>query len=262
MDSDDIEDNDASDMDISGIENRDDSGDSDYYGTAKDKAEAKRKKARASRAERTAKRERAKAEAAHMLLGDKVNAMLKVMRRKEKEEKKVVFFDPEEIKKEVKDIPIEAAIPIFLGLGIIERGEDDEDGDATFTWHGFNHEETKEKLVSILSEEDEDLSKYQDQIKEDPDIKKEDQDQVMEEQQPKAGADMAWIMCKKALRIVLKLPPGQAIATGEVFRLIGGNYDAEDSQAMLEKVDHYSKMSTALRVLQVRQNFETVCLLG
>ena len=198
-----------------------------------------------------------------MVLGDKVNAMLKVMRRKEKEEKKSkIIFDPEEVKKEVKDIPVEAAIPILLGLGIIERAEDDEDGDATFTWHGFNHEETKEKLVSILSEEDEDLSKYyQDQIKEDPDIKKEDQDQVMDEQQPKAGADMAWIMCKKALRIVLKLPPGQAIATGEVFRLIGGIYDAEDSQAMQDKVDHYSKMSTALRVLQVRQNYYTASYL-
>ena len=34
---------------------RDDSGDSDYYGTAKDKAEAKRKKMRAERAERSAR---------------------------------------------------------------------------------------------------------------------------------------------------------------------------------------------------------------
>ena len=43
VDSDDIKDNDARDMDISDIENRDDSGDSDYYGTAKEKAEAMRR---------------------------------------------------------------------------------------------------------------------------------------------------------------------------------------------------------------------------
>ena len=249
VDSDDIEDNDASDMDISGVENRDNSDDSDYYGTAKDKAEAKRKKMRASRAERSARRARIAAEAAHMLLGDKIYSMLKFMRKKEKSNKsdgQSLIFDLSEVKKEVKDISIDAAMPILLGLDIIERAnnEEDEDEDPTFYWCGFKHEGIKERLLSILSEED-------DQGQE------QGQDQGQNQEEPSSSSPLrgkdddekAWILCKKALRVVLKLPAGQAIATAEIFHQIGGDYEAGESQ---EKLDNYSKMSNALRVLQVR----------
>ena len=244
VDSDDIEDNDASDMDISGVENRDNSDDSDYYGTAKDKAEAKRKKMRASRAERSARRARIAADAAHMQLGDKIYSMLKIMKKKQQSNKtgQNLIFDPSEVKKEVKDISIEAAMPILLGLGIIERANDDEgddDEDATFYWIGFKHEGTKEKFVSILSEEDEGHA--------DRGQNEEDNSSAS----PLHGKDdneKAWILCKKALRVVLRLPAGQAIATQEIFSQIGGDYEAGESQ---EKADDYSKMSTALRVLQV-----------
>lgn len=264
VDSDDLEDNDASD--ISGVENRDDSGDSDYYGTAKDKAEAKRSKMRASRAERSARRARIAAEAAHMQLGDKIYSMLKIMRKKQRSNKtgQYLIFDPSEVKKEIKDISIDAAMPILLGLGIIEKkiktakaplkrrrsasveDVEDEDEGPTFYWSGFHYEGTMERLKAILSEEDEDIIAAQGQNQED-----EEDPSSSSPLHGKNDDEKAWILCKKALGVVLRLPAEQAIATQEIFSQIGGDYEANESQ---EKADNYSKMSTALRVLQVRVN--------
>ena len=182
-----------------------------------------------------------------MLLGDKIYSMLKFMRKKEKSKKsdgQSLIFDPSEVKKEVKDISIDVAMPILLGLDIIERANnEEEDEDPTFYWRGFKHESIKERFLSILSEED-------DQGQE------QGQDQGQNQEEPSSSSPLrgkdddekAWILCKKALRVVLKLPAGQAIATAEIFRQIGGDYEAGESQ---EKLDNYSKMCNALRVLQV-----------
>ena len=197
------------------------------------------------------KQERISSEGKNSQLGENISKIVKFLRKKQKSNKtgQNVIFDPSEVKEEVKskkkeakDISIEAAMPILLGLGIIERANDDEgddDEDATFYWIGFKHEGTKEKFVSILSEEDEGHA--------DRGQNEEDNSSAS----PLHGKDdneKAWILCKKALRVVLRLPAGQAIATQEIFSQIGGDYEAGESQ---EKADDYSKMSTALRVLQV-----------
>ena len=230
VDSDDVEDNDDSDRDISGVENRDDSEDSDYYGTAKDKAEAKRKKMRLSRAERSAKRARIAAEAGKEKLGEVLPSILKMMRKRQAGHtgEQRLIFDPSdsEIKNEVKNISLDAAIPIFLGLHIIEEapGEEESEG-ATFYWNGVNYESITERLVSILSE-----------------------DGNTEEKDEGDEKAKSWSLCKKALGVLLRLGAGQAIHTAELVSQIGGD-EASDSQ---EKVDIYDKTSTGLRVLLVR----------
>ena len=227
FDSDDLEDNDTSDQDIGDAEKGDNSDDSDYHCSTK--IGPKRKKMMTRK--QSWKQERISSEGKNSQLGENISKMVQFMRKKQKSNKtgQNVIFDPSEVKEEVKskkkeakDISIEAAMPILLGLGIIKRANDDDednDEDATFYWMGLKHEGTKEKFMSILSEEE-----------------------------GKDDDEKAWILCKKALRIVLRLPAGQAIATQEIFSQIGGDYEAGESR---EKADDYSKMSAALRVLQV-----------
>ena len=180
--------------------------------------------------ESTVKRARIATEVDLMRLGVALPSILKIMRKKQAwltgEHMRLVFdLSDSELKNEVKNVSIDAVIPILLGLHVIEEapGADEAEG-ATFYWNGVNHESTTERLISILSE-----------------------DGNTEEQDDWYEKDKSWSLCKKALGVLMRLGTGQAIHTAEIVSQIGAD-EASNNQ---EKVDIYAKTSTALCVLKV-----------
>ena len=215
-----------SDDDISDVKHKDDSDDSDYYGTAKDKAEAKRRKMRATRAERSAKRAMmsAAARSSRSNLGEKVASLLKAMSKREKLNDGVekLVFDKSALKEEeVDEASIDAAMPVLLGLGIVQRvvSSDGDTSSPKDLWNGFSLERITEVLSSILDAHD--------------DIEESDH--------------KIWALSKKVLNIFLKLPVGQGLHSIETLIQLFGE-EAGDS---IDKAGDYGDLTAVLRILSV-----------
>ena len=214
-----------SDDDISDVKHKDDSDDSDYYGTAKDKAEAKRRKMRATRAERSAKRAMmsAAARSSRSNLGDHVAALLKAMSKREKLHDGVekLIMDKSALKEEIDEASIVAALPVLVGMGIVQRvaSSEGDTSSAKDLWNGYSVEKITEVLASILDA----------------------RDAIAD------GEHKIWVLSKKVLNIFLKLPVGQGLHSIETFIQLYGE-EAADS---IDKASDYGDLSAVLRILSV-----------
>ena len=214
----------STDDDISEVKHKDDSDDSDYYASAADKAEAKRRKMRATRAERSAKKAMMSAAAgsSRSNLGDHVAALLKAMSKREKLNDGVerLAFNKSALKEDVNEASIDTAMPVLLGLGIVQRQVADCDTSSPKDfWNGFFVERITEVLASILDAND--------------DVEESDH--------------RIWALSKKVLSIFLKLPVGQGLHSIETFIQLHG----EEAAHSIDKAGDYGDFSTVLRILSV-----------
>merc|ERR1711971_1058089 len=178
---------------------------------------------RATRAERSAKRamNAAAAGSSRSNLGESVAALFKAMSKKEKlhdgVEKLVV--DRSALKEEVNEASIDAAMPVLLGLGIVQRVASDGDTSSPKDlWNGFSVDRITEVLASILDAHDD----------------------IIEESDHKT-----WALSKKVLKIFLKLPVGQGLHSIETFTQLHG----EEAADRIDKAGDYGDLSAVLRIL-------------